>query len=98
MKMEELVQKVSGIYRENLAEVSNWKQELWSVEETLAEAERMEFKNISYADYQGLINRKAVLEERIKLKTQFCEGVSCVREILMDLGFDTVMEKRSVSI
>lgn len=72
-----------------MAEVSNWKQELWSIEDTLVEAEKTKFKNISYADYQGLINRKAVLEERIKLKTQYCEGISCVREMLMDLGFDT---------
>ena len=29
------------------------------------------------------------LKQAIKMKEQYCEGISCVRELLMDLGFDT---------
>ena len=41
------------------------------------------------AKYNELNRKREWLKRKINNKEQYCEGISCVREILMDLGFDT---------
>lgn len=89
MKMKELVDKVSVMYRAERGEVYDLRQELNSIERSLMEAEKTDFKNISHADYQAYITKREFLRQEIRLRTQHYEGISCVREMLMDLGFDT---------
>ena len=89
MKMEELIHKVSVMYRMERKEVCDLRQELNSIESALIEAEKSKFQNISYADCQAFIKRSEFLRQEICLKTQHYDGISCVREMLMDLGFDT---------
>lgn len=89
MKMKELVDKVSDMYRAERNEVYDLKQELNSIERSLMEAREMDYENISHADYQSFVTKSELLRQEIRLKTQHYEGISCVREMLMDLGFDT---------
>lgn len=89
MKMEELVQKISIIYREERDKVSEMRKELWDIEEELLKAERTNGKNITLEEYRELTRKSEELTREVDLKGQYCEGISCVREMLMDLGFDT---------
>ena len=89
MKMEELIQKVSEIYREERNKEYDLKRELLDIENSLVEVKRTCGENITLAEYNKLVARKEILEKEIELKKQYHEGISCVREMLMDLGFDT---------
>lgn len=89
MKMEELVQKVSELYREQRGIESNIHNELRKVETELYDADYEGGKNITVARYKELERKRENLKNALKMKDQYCEGISIVRELLMDLGFDT---------
>ena len=89
MKMEEVVQKVSDLYREQRGIESDMRAELRKIETELYEAESKRLTNITAAKYNELRARCEPLKNAIKMKDQYCEGISTVRELLMDLGFDT---------
>ena len=89
MKMEEVVQKVSELYREQRGIESNMRDELRKVEAELYDADYESGKNITVARYKELERNRENLKNAIKMKDQYCEGISIVRELLMDLGFDT---------
>lgn len=92
MKMLDVIDKVSEIYRAERDYVSALEKERVSVYRLLCEAEETHGENITVARYQHLKNRFCYLEKEIDLKTQHCEGISCVREMLMDMGFDAEVE------
>lgn len=89
MQMLELVQKMSIIYREERDKVNEMRKELWDIEEELLKVERTNGKNITLEEYRKLTRRIEELTREADLKEQYCEGISCVREMLMDFGFDT---------
>ena len=89
MKMEEVVQKVSELYREQRGIESGMRVELRKVEAELYDADYESGKNITVARYKELERNRENLKIAIKMKDQYCEGISIVRELLMDLGFDT---------
>lgn len=92
MKMEELIQKVSELYREHRGIASVMNAKLCKVEAELYEANYEGGKNITVARYNDLKKDSESLKQAIKMKDQYCEGISIVREMLMDLGFDTKIE------
>lgn len=92
MKMEELVQKVSVIYREERGKEYDLRAELRQVEAELYEAERKGGENITLARHNELTTKREWLKHELSKKEQYCEGISCVREMLMDLGFDTEVQ------
>lgn len=93
MKMEELVQKVSELYREHRGIVSEMNARLRKVEAELYEADYEGCNNITVARYNDLKRDSEALKQAIKMKDQYCEGISIVREMLMDLGFDTEIKE-----
>lgn len=92
MRMQSVINIVSLRYRDERAKISDLQDELRSIESVLAEALRTKGEKITLKDFDNLTMRKAELIEEIKLKTQYCEGISSTRELLMDLGFDTKVE------
>lgn len=92
MKMNDIVRAVSAIYRVKRNEIAVTKSRLRSVEEALFNAKQTDFKEITVARHNELLDEKRVLEQMINNMEQYCEGVSCVREYLMNLGFDTEVE------
>lgn len=92
MKMNDIVRAVSAIYRVKRNEIAVTKSRLRTVEEALFNAKRTGFKEITVARHNELLDEKRVLEQMINNMEQYCEGVSCVREYLMNLGFDTEVE------
>lgn len=89
MKMKELIDRVSEIYREGLAYEHDLRNELYSVSKALLDVEFTKGEHITLAEYNHLTERKEYLENQIALQVQYCEGISDAREILMDFGFDT---------
>lgn len=89
MQMLELVQKISVIYREERDKINDMRKELWDIEKILIEVDKTYGENITLAEYHRLTSRKEMLIKEIELKKQYREGISCIREMLMDLGFDT---------
>lgn len=89
MKMKELIDGVSKIYREKRNEAYALQQELNSVRKKLLDAEKDEFEHITVAEHSKLKLREQHLRIEIRCINQYCEGISCAREYLMDLGFDT---------
>lgn len=92
MKMLDVIDKVSEMYRAERDYVSDLEKERVNVYRKLCEAEETYGKHITVAEYQHLKSRFNDLEREIDLKTQHYEGISCVREMLMDMGFDTEVE------
>lgn len=89
MKMKEIINGVSKIYREQFEKRSDVRGELISVSQALLEADYTKGENISLAEYNRLTDKKKHLEKVMDNMDQYCNGISCVREYLMDLGFDT---------
>lgn len=89
MKMIDIIQKVSEVYREEREKISKLQKELTNINNSLEEVKRTNGENITYAEYYKLIERRHIITKTIEPMEQYCEGISCVREMLMDLGFDT---------
>ena len=89
MKMEELIQKASEIYREEIGKAYGLQRALGYVEKQLEEIEQTHGENITLAEYDRLTEQKSKLTEELELKKAYCEGIYCVREMFMDLGFNT---------
>lgn len=89
MKMKEIIEKVSELYREERGKEYDLQQELNDVSTELAEADHERGENITLARYQYLRARKMALRNEIDLLRSYYNGMSAVRELLMDLGFDT---------
>lgn len=93
MKMEEVIQKVSELYREQRGTECDMRTRLREVEAELYEADHDGGNNITVAKYNELSKERDALKQCIKFKGHYCEGISIVRELLMDLGFDTEVTK-----
>ena len=89
MKMKEIVDKVSDLYRDQLGERFDLQQRRIEINKALNEAHLTKYENITVAEYNSLQTELKYLDKQIDMKDQFCEGISCVRELLMDLGFNT---------
>ena len=93
MKMHEIIDKVSVLYREELKRTDGKRDELYSILNTLEKTHESEGENITVAKYNSLLKRKEEIIKEIQSNQQYCEGISCVRELLMDLGFETKVEE-----
>lgn len=89
MKMSELIEKVSEVYRDECGKEYDLQTELLDIKQSLAEADETSGEKITLAKYTALTAREKELTREIELKKQYYEGISCVREMLMDLGFDS---------
>ena len=89
MKMREIIERVSKIYRDERGKTSDLYDELRSVNKRIYEAEKEGWKTITFAEYRELNRHRDSLNAQITAREAYCEGISCVREMLMDLEFDT---------
>ena len=89
MKMSEIIEKISELYREEHSKCRNFQKEFNEVSSKLAKAEYDGGKNITYDEYQFLKARRTALRQIMHELNVYYEGISAVRELLMDLGFET---------
>lgn len=92
MTMIDIIQGISEIYREKRHEVEDLKECLNNVKSQLQKIVETKGENVTLQHYEYLLKREKELTMEITLKTQYYEGISCAREYLMDLGFDTEVE------
>ena len=93
MKMEEIIDKVSELYREERKRSMRMRAELIDIENRLRRALYDKGRNISLCEYDELIKRKTELEKEYEAAIIFADGIFEAREVLMNLGFDTEVEK-----
>lgn len=87
MTINDLVQKVSVEYRKHLKEINLLKQSLYETELKICRVENGE--DISLKEYNELLSRRNMLQKEIPILEAHTDGMSEVREMLMDLGFET---------
>ena len=92
MKMEEIIDKVSELYREERKESMRMRAELIDIENRLRTALHDKGRNISLYEYDELTKRKMELEKEYEAAIKFSDGIFEAREVLMDIGFDTEVE------
>lgn len=92
MKMQGIIDKVSELYREEVRRIRDMRTEYNDVVQKLMKADHERGENITLAEYQYLKARKIALQQDIDAMMNYTEGISVVRELLMDLGFDTEVE------
>jgi len=88
MKIKEVIDRVSELYRENGGRIE-LRDELLSVERKLDEVNYTKGENITVAEYQYLQRRQKELKRELELKKNYYDGIFAARELLMDMGFDT---------
>lgn len=91
MKMIDIIDKVSELYRAEQNNILAMRQEEQCVEFLLMEAEEKHYENITVAEYKRLTLKKTTLHNEIKNKKTYCQGIHDTRELLMDMvsSFDT---------
>ena len=90
--IREIVEKMSELYRDERGKVYDISQELYPVLSELEQHEKDGGKNITVAEYERLKAKKYTLEQNRKLQEKYADGIFMARELLMDLGFDTVVD------
>ena len=89
MQMSEIIDKVSDLYRTELSHGKTLRDEYNEVCKKLAKADHECGETITLAEYQYLSARKQYLRTELDLIGRYCAGIETVRELLMDLGFET---------
>lgn len=92
MKMHDVIEGISTIYRQKRGDVADLLDERSSIVKELEKASYAKGKHITVAEYNNLMERKKELDMEILKGQSFYEGISLVREYLMDLGFETKVE------
>lgn len=93
MKMLDVINRISVMYRTECDYVYNLEKERMDIYQKICEANATHGKQITVNEYRSLQNKLHRLESEIELKTQHYEGISCVREMLMDMGFDIELDE-----
>ena len=92
IKAEEIIEKISKLYRDERNKEGVLFKELQDISFTLEQHKDDGYKNITVVEYENLKKLQRILEQNKKLQEKYCDGISTVRELLMDLGFDTVID------
>lgn len=90
MELRDIIEKVSEMYRDEHGKINDLYQELRDIGKVLDDDDQLE--SILYSEYRHLINKKCDLQDEISRRKAYTEGISDVRELLMDIGFDVEIE------
>lgn len=90
MELRDIIEKVSEMYRDENGKINDLYQELRDIGKVLDDDDQLE--SLLYSEYRSLINKKCDLQDEISKRKAYAEGISDVRELLMDIGFDVEIE------
>ena len=88
MKIIDVVQSVSELYRNERGIESDLHNQIVSVRRRLSDAEAKGWGDMSVSEYNDLNNTLKVLSAEMNYQRKYCDGIAAAREILMDLGMD----------
>ena len=90
MELRDIIEKVSEMYRDERGKINDLYEEVREIGRFL---ERDDVEDeLLWSEYRRLINRKCDLQDEISRRKAYTEGISDVRELLMDIGFDIKIE------
>ena len=90
MELRDIIEKVSEMYRDERGKINDLYDELRDIGKIL---DRDGIENeLLLSEYRRLNNRARDLQDEISRKKAYAEGISDVRELLMDIGFDIKIE------
>ena len=90
MELRDIIEKVSEMYRDENGKIVNLYEE---VRENAKVLERDGIEDeLLLSDYRRINNRIRDLQNEISKRKAYAEGISDVRELLMDIGFDIKIE------
>ena len=92
IRIREIVEKMSELYRDERSKVRVTSDELQAVLLILNQCEKDGGEHITVAAHERLKMKKYTLEQDKKLQEKYCDGIFMARELLMSLGFDTVVD------
>jgi hypothetical protein len=92
MKLSEIIDKVSELYRTEISLGNTLRDEYNEVCKKLAKADHERGETITLAEYQYLKARKQYLRTELDFIGRYCAGIEVVRELLMDFRFETEVE------
>ena len=90
MELRDIIEKVSEMYRDEHGKINDLYEELRDIGELLDRDDIGD--ELLLSEYQSIINRKCDLQDEISRRKAYAEGISDVRELLMDIGFDIKIE------
>lgn len=90
MKLRDIIEKVSEIYRDERGKINDLYDELRDIGKILDDD--VQLNNLLYSEYWRLIHKRRDLQEEILRREAYAVGISDVRELLMDIGFDIKIE------
>ena len=92
MELRDIIEKVSEMYRDERGKINDLYDELRDIGKILDDDDD-QLESLLYSEYRRLINKKCDLQEEILRRKAYTEGISDVRELLMDIGFDVKIER-----
>lgn len=90
MELRDIIEKVSEMYRDERGKINDLYDELRDIGKILDQYDIGD--KLLLSEYRRLINRKCDLQDEILRRKAYAEGISDVRELLMDIGFDIEIE------
>lgn len=93
MKMGAIIDKASVLYRNSRNKEADLRSRLYNINAELEEGKADHYDNMTVAYYNALLKEKEQVETKTDLQKAYSDGIGTVREMLMDLDFDTEVEK-----
>lgn len=85
MKIDEIIDKLSVLYRASRANVNELTKKKMTLEQELFYAKENRFENITHAKYEQITLSIQCLESEIKEKEKYCDGIFDAREVFLNL-------------
>jgi hypothetical protein len=95
MKLTDIINEVSGLYREDLRKITEMRTELMTLQDELRKAADNGWENISVARRGEINSQIQILDRNIEKTVRHSEGVSDVRELLFTFydSYDAELEE-----
>ena len=90
MELRDIIEKVSEMYRDERGKTIDLYDELRNIRRLLTQDNVGD--KLLLAEYRQLIDRESDILDEIHRIEAYAKGISDVRELLMDIGFDIEIE------
>ena len=92
MKMDAIISKVSQLYRESLKKEEEYRLRKFELTKEYREIEEKKRKHLPSMHELDVLQELDEAEKMLEKAKAYSDGIGAVREMLMDLGFDTEVE------
>lgn len=89
MKLAEIINGLSELYRKERASLAEMNKELFDVSKQLAEAAMTNGQYITLKKHRELEVQRDNLIASVEAQEHFCDGMEVAREYLMNICFET---------